>query len=57
MRLLRSKLFTFTDPLFIAAHRIILLYPQAHVNVRRHTTNSELLRHPINVKDKRITAL
>lgn len=43
--------------LFIAAHRIILLYPQAQVNVRRHATNSELLRHPINVKDKRITTL
>lgn len=42
--------------LFIAAHRIILLYPQAQVNVRRHATNSELL-HPINVKDKRITTL
>lgn len=50
--LLRSKLFTFTDLLFIAAHRIILLYPQAQVNVCRHTINSELLRYPINVKDK-----
>jgi len=42
-RLLRSKLFTLTSLLFIAAHRIILLYPQAQVNVRRHATNSELL--------------
>lgn len=53
MRLLRSELFTLTCLLFIVAHRIILLYPRARVNVHRHAMNDELLQHLINVKDRR----